>query len=87
MIKAKLVFAPSSFVMLMATLTKTSEMSVQSLWHPLKQHKHIQDNPPPVVVKGEGAILTDEHGNERHQSGPRCALAHVQCLCAKDGGA
>ncbi|MEM8857120.1 MAG: aminotransferase [Chloroflexota bacterium] len=48
----------------MATLTKTSQMSVESLWHPLKQHKHIKDAPPPVVVKGEGAILTDENGNE-----------------------
>lgn len=48
----------------MTTITELSRTSAESLWHPLMQHKHIQDAPPPVIVKGEGAILTDQFGNE-----------------------
>ncbi|MFK7805393.1 MAG: aspartate aminotransferase family protein [Anaerolineae bacterium] len=48
----------------MTTITELSRKSADSLWHPLMQHKHIQTAPPPVIVKGEGATLTDQFGNE-----------------------
>ena len=38
-------------------------MDVKSLWHPLTQHKSLQGNPPPRMVKSEGCYLTDEHGD------------------------
>ena len=41
-----------------------SELDVQSLWHPLTQHKPLAQNPPAHMVKGEGSYLTDANGKE-----------------------
>ncbi|MFT5193708.1 MAG: taurine-pyruvate aminotransferase [Candidatus Promineifilaceae bacterium] len=48
----------------MTTITELSRTSADSLWHPLMQHNNVKTAPPPVIVKGEGAILTDQFGNE-----------------------
>lgn len=39
------------------------QMGVDSLWHPLTQHKNFEKKPPMHVVKGEGCYLTDSDGN------------------------
>ena len=39
------------------------QMGLDSLWHPITQHRTIRENPPTHIVKGEGCYLTDQAGN------------------------
>ena len=48
----------------MLELSEISRLDVDSVWHPLTQHKEYKNDPPVVITKGEGSTLTDEHGNE-----------------------
>lgn len=34
------------------------------VWHPLTQHKKLADRPPKMMVRGEGATITDAKGND-----------------------
>ena len=56
-------------------ITEISKMGIASIWHPLVQHKNFEKNPPMHMVKGEGAILTDQHGQEYLD-----ALAGIWCV-------
>jgi len=38
------------------------KIGMDSLWHPLTQHKNFEKKPPMHVVKGEGCYLTDSEG-------------------------
>ena len=59
----------------MTSITELSQTGVDSLWHPLVQHKHFNDKPPMAVVKGEGSIITDQDGNEYLD-----AIAGIWCV-------
>ncbi len=41
-----------------------TEMGINSIWHPLVQHKNLKQNPPVQVVRGEGCYLYDKDGNQ-----------------------
>ena len=43
-------------------LTDLIQEGLDSLWHPLTQHKPLPQNPPTHIVKGEGCYLTDHTG-------------------------
>ena len=47
----------------MTVAPSISELDVRALWHPLMQHKPLADNPPPLIVRGEGCYLEDAQGN------------------------
>jgi adenosylmethionine-8-amino-7-oxononanoate aminotransferase len=38
-------------------------MGIDSLWHPLTQHKTLKKNPPTHIVKTDGCYLVDQHGH------------------------
>ena len=46
----------------MTVAPSISELDVRALWHPLTQHKPLADNPPPLIVRGEGCYLEDDQG-------------------------
>ncbi len=52
-----------------------SQIGVDSLWHPLTQHKPFQKQPPLHIVKGEGCYLTDQDGQTYLD-----ALAGIWCV-------
>ncbi len=41
-----------------------TEVGVNSVWHPLTQHKTLKQNPPPHIVESKGCYLTDHQGNK-----------------------
>lgn len=47
----------------MPTTLDITQRGVDSLWHPLTQHKPFKEKPPTHVVSGEGCYLTDKDGN------------------------
>ena len=40
------------------------QMDMESLWHPMVQHKTYEQKPPKRIDKGVGCYVTDEHGKE-----------------------
>ena len=41
-----------------------SEMGVNTVWHPLTQHRGLKDNPPAHIVEGKGCYLIDKNGDK-----------------------
>lgn len=41
---------------------EVAKLDLQSLWHPLRQHRDIANEPPRQIVSGEGVYLTDVDG-------------------------
>ena len=41
-----------------------TQMDVESLWHPMMQHKKYERNPPKRMDKAEGCYVTDSEGKE-----------------------
>ena len=57
--------APSQINMVAdQNLTKLAQMGVDSLWHPLVQHKTFTEKPPKRITKGVSCSVTDADGNE-----------------------
>ena len=56
-------------------ITDISRIGVESIWHPLAQHKGFKEKPPMHIVKGEGAVLTDQFGTNYLD-----ALAGIWCV-------
>ena len=46
----------------MTVAPSISDLDVRALWHPLTQHKPLADNPPPLIVRGDGCYLEDDQG-------------------------
>ena len=46
----------------MTVAPSISDLDVRALWHPLTQHKPLADNPPPLMVRGDGCYLEDDQG-------------------------
>lgn len=44
--------------------TSLTQMDVESLWHPMVQHKKYERNPPKRMDKAEGCYVTDSEGKE-----------------------
>ncbi|MEM7333931.1 MAG: aminotransferase [Chloroflexota bacterium] len=59
----------------MMQMTEISQVGVDSLWHPIVQHSNFKKAPPMHVVKGEGAMLTDQHGRQYLD-----AIAGIWCV-------
>ena len=59
----------------MTQMTEISQAGVDSLWHPLAQHKNYKSAPPMHIVKGEGGFLTDQHGKQYLD-----AIAGIWCV-------
>ncbi len=56
-------------------MTEISQVGVDSLWHPIAQHSNFKKAPPMHIVKGEGAMLTDQHGKQYLD-----AIAGIWCV-------
>jgi adenosylmethionine-8-amino-7-oxononanoate aminotransferase len=41
-----------------------TQLDLNSLWHPMVQHRVYEQKPPKRMEKGVGCYVTDEHGNE-----------------------
>ena len=41
-----------------------TKMDMESLWHPMVQHKTYEQKPPKRMDKGVGCYVTDEQGKE-----------------------
>lgn len=59
----------------MMQLSELSTMGVESVWHPLAQHRNFRNAPPMHVVKAEGGTLTAESGDEYLD-----AIAGIWCV-------
>ncbi|MEM7126597.1 MAG: aminotransferase [Chloroflexota bacterium] len=44
------------------SLPDISQLGVESLWHPMTQHKPLWKTPPPHIVKGDGCTITTADG-------------------------
>ncbi len=46
----------------MFTSELVAEHNAQSIWHPMAHPGEMRSNPPKVIVKGEGVMITDIDG-------------------------
>lgn len=59
----------------MMQLSEISQVGVDSVWHPIVQHKNFKQAPPMHIVKGEGGTLTDQYGKQYLD-----AIAGIWCV-------
>lgn len=59
----------------MQTKSRIGEIGANSLWHPIKQHKPLQEKPMVPIVSADGVYLTDENG-KRYLDG----IAGIWCV-------